>query len=128
MLLPTAGNGGRQICLIILAALPPAQRLTILLLKQWSFESVQELAQGKSLAQMVADEVRLEEAEVTRVAVELLAILDYLGSRKPPVTHRQAHGIDFFWGLSKSMPHLSGIAVQTGSVLVVTNQLADILT
>ncbi|EFN53197.1 hypothetical protein CHLNCDRAFT_32227, partial [Chlorella variabilis] len=53
-----------------------------------AFFLVQEVAQGKSLADMVASGWRADEAEVTRIAVELLGVLEYLGSRRPPVIHR----------------------------------------
>ncbi|PRW59623.1 serine threonine kinase [Chlorella sorokiniana] len=53
-----------------------------------AFVLVQELAQGKSLADLVASGWRADEAEVTRIALELLDILGYLGSRRPPVIHR----------------------------------------
>lgn len=49
---------------------------------------VQDLAQGKSLAELVKNGWRADEAEVTRIAQELLNILDYLASRRPAVTHR----------------------------------------
>lgn len=52
------------------------------------FFLVQELAQGRSLSEMVRSGWRADEAEVTRIATELLGILEYLGSRRPPVTHR----------------------------------------
>lgn len=48
----------------------------------------QELAEGKSLEEMVRSGWRADEAEVTRIAVELLGTLQYLGSRRPPVVHR----------------------------------------
>ena len=51
--------------------------------------SAQELAEGKSLAQLMAEGWRADEAEVTRIALELLGILQYLGSRRPAVVHRQ---------------------------------------
>ena len=49
---------------------------------------MQELAEGKSLAQMVEDGWRADEEEVARIAKEVLRILDYLGRRRPAVTHR----------------------------------------
>lgn len=48
----------------------------------------QELARGRSLADMVASGWRADEAEVSRIAGELLDILRYLGDRRPPVIHR----------------------------------------
>ena len=50
--------------------------------------SVQELAQGRTLADLVASGWRADEAEAKRIAMELLGVLDYLGSRRPAVTHR----------------------------------------
>lgn len=52
--------------------------------------TLQELAPGKSLAQVVADGWRGGEAEVKQLAAQILETLQYLGSRRPPVTHRQA--------------------------------------
>ncbi|GAB4823289.1 hypothetical protein N2152v2_010335 [Parachlorella kessleri] len=52
------------------------------------FYLVQELANGKSLADMVASGWRADEREVARIAAGVLAILEYLGSRRPPVIHR----------------------------------------
>ena len=50
---------------------------------------MQELAPGKSLADSVTEGWLLDEAEVTRIACEMLDLLKYLGSRSPPVLHRQ---------------------------------------
>ena len=50
----------------------------------------QELAQGQTLAEMVASGWRADEAEVARIARELLRTLTYLGGRRPPVVHRRA--------------------------------------
>ncbi|KAK9809971.1 hypothetical protein WJX72_002794 [[Myrmecia] bisecta] len=52
------------------------------------FYLVQELAQGRSLADMVREGWRADEAEVMRIGVEVLSILEYLGSRRPAVIHR----------------------------------------
>ena len=48
----------------------------------------QELAEGRSLAQMVQEGWRADEREVGRIAEEVLRILEYLGQRRPAVTHR----------------------------------------
>jgi len=48
----------------------------------------QEVAQGKSLAQMVGGGARATEQEVMRIAKELLAILQYLADLRPAVIHR----------------------------------------
>ncbi|KAK9834867.1 hypothetical protein WJX81_004804 [Elliptochloris bilobata] len=52
------------------------------------FFLVQDLAEGRSLAELVASGWRADEAEVSRIARELLEVLQYLGDRRPPVTHR----------------------------------------
>jgi hypothetical protein len=49
---------------------------------------LQEVVQGKSLAQMVSSGMRADESQVTRIAQDLLAILKYLGGLRPPVIHR----------------------------------------
>ena len=54
------------------------------------YPTPQELAPGKSLAQVVAGGWRGGEAEVKQLAAQILETLQYLGSRRPPVTHRQA--------------------------------------
>lgn len=56
----------------------------------------QELAEGRSLGDLVRSGWRADEAEVVRIGRELLQILQYLSSRRPPVVHRlrklaQAH-------------------------------------
>ena len=51
--------------------------------------ALQELAPGKSLAQVVADGWRGGEDEVKQLAAQILEVLQYLGGRRPPVTHRQ---------------------------------------
>jgi hypothetical protein len=48
----------------------------------------QELAQGRSLAQLVAAGWTADDAEVRRIAVQLLGVLEYLAGRRPPITHR----------------------------------------
>eukprot|EP00879_Flechtneria_rotunda_P010283 GHRR01010750.1.p1 GENE.GHRR01010750.1~~GHRR01010750.1.p1 ORF type:complete len:629 (+),score=211.09 GHRR01010750.1:70-1956(+) len=53
-----------------------------------AFYIVQEVVQGKSLAQMVSAGKRANESEVLRIAQELLAILRYLSGLRPPVIHR----------------------------------------
>eukprot|EP00899_Mesostigma_viride_P016315 jgi/Mesvir1/24685/Mv21977-RA.2 len=52
------------------------------------FYIVQRLARGRSLGQLVRDGWRPDEATVRAIALQLLAILDYLESRRPPVVHR----------------------------------------
>jgi hypothetical protein len=52
------------------------------------FFLVQNLIQGASLEELVMQGWRVEESEVERVAVQLLEILKYLSTRRPPVVHR----------------------------------------
>lgn len=52
------------------------------------FYIVQQEARGASLADMLKGGKRADEAEVLRIATELLSILKYLGSLRPPVVHR----------------------------------------
>ncbi|KAL4447567.1 hypothetical protein ABPG75_004786 [Micractinium tetrahymenae] len=54
-----------------------------------AFFLVQEAVQGASLAVMLRSGWRADEAEVARIAAELLGTLRYLGSRRPPVVHRK---------------------------------------
>ena len=49
---------------------------------------LQELAEGRSLGDLVRSGWRADEAEVVRIGRELLQILQYLSSRRPPVVHR----------------------------------------
>ena len=49
---------------------------------------MQELAEGKSLSQMVQEGWRGKEQEASRIAKEVLRILRYLGHCRPAVTHR----------------------------------------
>lgn len=53
-----------------------------------SFCIVQELAPGKSLAELVRSGKRFKEAEVKDIATQILETLIYLHSQKPPVIHR----------------------------------------
>lgn len=48
---------------------------------------VQELADGPNLSQMVREGTRFDEAEVERIAKELLTILKYLSSRRCVLCH-----------------------------------------
>lgn len=52
------------------------------------FFLVQELVEGRSLQQLVESGWRADEAEVTRIARQVLTALDYLSSLRPAVTHR----------------------------------------
>ncbi|CAD7697189.1 unnamed protein product [Ostreobium quekettii] len=52
------------------------------------FYIVQELAEGKTLSQLVQEGWRVDETEARRIARELLLVLQYLGSLRPPVVHR----------------------------------------
>ncbi|KAK9822343.1 hypothetical protein WJX74_010055 [Apatococcus lobatus] len=53
-----------------------------------AFFLVQELAVGKTLAELVEEGQRLDEAEVERIAQQLLAVAEYLGQKRPAVIHR----------------------------------------
>ncbi|WIA18005.1 hypothetical protein OEZ85_009492 [Tetradesmus obliquus] len=53
-----------------------------------AFYIVQEVVQGKSLAQMVSSGMRADESQVMQIAQDLLAILKYLSGLRPPVIHR----------------------------------------
>jgi WD40 repeat protein/Tfp pilus assembly protein PilF len=53
-----------------------------------AFCLVQQLAPGRTLADLVAGGWRAEEAEATRIAAALLDVLGYLHARRPPVFHR----------------------------------------
>jgi serine/threonine protein kinase len=53
-----------------------------------SFYIVQQLAEGTSLAILVESGWRTNETEVRRIAIQVLEILIYLHSFKPPVIHR----------------------------------------
>lgn len=52
------------------------------------FYIAQEIAKGLTLADMIKSGGRCSESEVLRIARELLGILKYLGSLRPPVIHR----------------------------------------
>ncbi|WP_096607842.1 protein kinase domain-containing protein [Calothrix sp. NIES-2100] len=52
------------------------------------FYIVQQLAEGKTLAALVESGWRTSEDEVRRIAIQILEILVYLHSLKPPVVHR----------------------------------------
>lgn len=52
------------------------------------FFIVQEVVQGKSLGEMIREGMRATEPEVLRISTELLKIMDYLSSLRPPVIHR----------------------------------------
>ena len=52
------------------------------------FYIVQALAEGQSLASLVAHGVRFTEADVRLIALEILQILEYLHGLNPPIIHR----------------------------------------
>ena len=52
------------------------------------FYIVQELAEGQSLASLVESGWHASESEIQRIATQILNILVYLHSQKPPVIHR----------------------------------------
>ena len=53
-----------------------------------AFVLVQELVEGRSLAERVAEGWRPDEEEVRRIAREVLETLAYLHGRNPPIVHR----------------------------------------
>ncbi|MCO5599422.1 hypothetical protein L7F22_053525 [Adiantum nelumboides] len=53
-----------------------------------AFYIVQMVAKGRSLADLIQTGWRATEQDVKRIAVEVLEILQYLGSLRPPVIHR----------------------------------------
>ena len=65
----------------------------------------QEAVQGSSLAAMARSGWRPDEAEVERIATELLGTLRYLHSRRPPVVHRQ--GLCCLWVHSECNPTMA---------------------
>jgi len=54
------------------------------------------------LADLVASGWRADEAEAKRIAVELLGVLEYLATRRPPVAHRCASAPE---GCSEGVDH-----------------------
>lgn len=52
------------------------------------FYLVQKVAQGQSLADLVSSGWRVTEAEVVKIALQVLEVLRYLESLRPPVVHR----------------------------------------
>ena len=52
------------------------------------FYIAQEIAEGQSLAELVAAGDRFSEAEVERIAAEVLEVLQYLHGLNPPIIHR----------------------------------------
>ena len=66
---------------------------------------LQELAPGTALADLVMEGRSFDEAEVVRIACQLLELLQFLAGRSPPVVHRYApvvcawltHGLSALW-------------------------------
>ncbi|MGD1862822.1 MAG: serine/threonine protein kinase [Leptolyngbyaceae cyanobacterium] len=52
------------------------------------FYIAQEIAEGQSLAELVAAGDRFSEAEIERLAAEILEVLQYLHGQNPPIIHR----------------------------------------
>lgn len=48
----------------------------------------QELVEGRTLAEVVDGSSSLSEAEITAIALQLLDVLQYFSTRRPPITHR----------------------------------------
>jgi serine/threonine protein kinase len=77
--------------------------------------ALQEVAEGVSLHQMVAAGKRASEAQLLRIARELLEVLQYLGSLRPPVTHRDVKPDNIVieggtWGGERPAPGRAGLA------------------
>jgi serine/threonine protein kinase len=67
-------------------------------LEDRAFYIAQELAEGKSLADLVEIGWRTNEDGVRRIATQILEILVYLHSLKPPVVHRDIKPQNLIWG------------------------------
>ena len=52
------------------------------------FYIAQEIAEGRSLAELIAAGERFSETEVERIAAEVLEVLQYLHGLNPPIIHR----------------------------------------
>lgn len=86
------------------------------------FYIVQEVVEGLSLAEMLASGKRATESEVLRIARQLLEVLDYLASLRPPVTHRDVKPENIVlkggaWGGQVFLVDFGGVQVRWGGAL-----------
>ncbi|MEQ8960920.1 MAG: serine/threonine-protein kinase, partial [Coleofasciculus sp. C2-GNP5-27] len=63
-----------------------------------AFYIVQELAEGKSLADLVKNGWRTNESGVRQIATQVLETLVYLHQLNPPVVHRDIKPQNLIWG------------------------------